>query len=296
MPQQVFCLWQLWKHQLWHHWLGKKRTSFEFPFLLSFIFFCKKNNSSVVICVCSQFNGLRVNRNTQTLFFFTVWTQIQASGVHEDEGWLLGCIFLQLPSSLILASLYSLIDMHPLTQLRPGTYTQKKTIQAHRHAPAGRPGFLQIRAITGSLPPSKISRRPLSWAARQEPSNHTNKVSRQCELLWRVSVLFQEEPPTTGLTPLIRCQRCSAPRWENNHAAHTEGCCSDQDAGIETATGPGFFFFTQNTPASSAYSESQSRAATENSIPSLPEILWMLVDYFAQIGDGWQHEMFSTHR
>lgn len=61
-------------------------------------------------------------------------------------------------------------------------------------------------------------------------------------------MLLQEEPPTTGLAPLIRCQRRSAPPSESNHAALDEGCCSDRDAGIKTAT--------QNTPDSSAYSES----------------------------------------
>lgn len=39
----------------------------------------------------------------------------------------------------------------------------------------------------------------------------TNKVSR----LSGWSALRQEEPTTTGLAPLIRCQRRSAPRWEN---------------------------------------------------------------------------------
>ena len=102
-------------------------------------------------------------------------------------------------------------------------------------------GFFRIRAITGTLPPSKISRQPLRWASRQEPSNHTNKVSRQCELLWRVSVLLQEEPTTTGLAELIRCQCCSVCRWEDNHVAHTECCYSDRDQGIKTPTAKFFF-------------------------------------------------------
>ncbi|MEQ2282726.1 hypothetical protein AMECASPLE_003735 [Ameca splendens] len=38
-------------------------------------------------------------------------------------------------------------------------------------------------------------------------------------------MLLQEEPTTTTLALLIRCQNNSAPCWENNDAAHSEDCC-----------------------------------------------------------------------
>lgn len=95
----------------------------------------------------------------------------------------------------------------------------------------------------GTLPPSKPSRQPWLRAARQDPSNHTNKVSRQCELLWRVSVLLQEELTTTGLAPLIRCQCSSAPRSENSHAAHTEGPAAPTRIQALKPRGKGFVFF-----------------------------------------------------
>lgn len=136
---------------------------------------------------------------------------IQASGVHEEEGWLLGCIFLRLQSSLIPLSLHSHIDMHPLTW--PGTYMLKRSTQTHRQG--------CFSPEQGNNPNIKANSR----STRQEPSKHTNKVSRQGEVLWGVSVLLQEEPTNTRLATLIRCECCPAPRC----AAQTEGCCSEQD-------------------------------------------------------------------
>lgn len=91
-------------------------------------------------------------------------------------------------------------------------------------------------------------------------------------------MLLQEEPPTTGLAVLIRCQRCSEPLAETTTNTALNGT---QGLKLQTRV---------NTPASSAYGESQSGAATEKH----PTRTTDAVDYFVQIGDGWQHMSSST--
>lgn len=104
---------------------GKRWTRFCFSFLFLFIPESSCEDCLPLLCTVCVFSvWIELQWYAQTLSLLsTVWEQIQASGVHEEEGWLLGCIFLRLQSSLIPASLCSLTDTHPLTRLGPGTYT-----------------------------------------------------------------------------------------------------------------------------------------------------------------------------
>lgn len=74
-------------------------------------------------------------------------------------------------------------------------------------------------------------------------------------------LLLQEEPITTRLALLIRCQLNSAPRWENDHAAHPGRHCKDLDPDIKTTTSKIF---------------TQSRATIENTVQLLQVTLCYL--------------------
>lgn len=70
------------------------------------------------------------------------------------------------------------------------------------------------------------------------------------------------------------------------------------EQGVKNATGN--CFNTRNPPASSAYSELQSRRAKRRSIPSLPETLWMVLPKLGSDGStrcsprtgsgAWKHD------
>lgn len=55
--------------------------------------------------------------------------------------------------------------------------------------------------------------------------------------MWAVVAPIHTSSMGTGLAPLTRCQRCSAPRSENNQAAHAEVGYSDQEANTKTGIG-----------------------------------------------------------
>lgn len=134
---------------------------------------------------------------------------------------------------------------------------------------------------------------------QQVPFHPKNKTKHQCSLSTEQPDRSRPNTLTRWADSVSCCGGCLCSfsgNWTGTAnkvsallcpSLREQPCYSDQEASTRTGSGLFFFLFTKHTCLISV-----PWAATANSISSLPKML----DFFAQIGDGWQLVMFSTHR